>query len=36
MDLQNQHFITWRFSDLYDYPEDERRRDSWNLLRTLA
>jgi hypothetical protein len=26
----------WRFTGFYGYPEHDRRRDSWNLLRMLA
>jgi hypothetical protein len=36
MEVTNQQHQQWRFTNLYGYLEIDRRRDSWDMLRTLA
>jgi exonuclease III len=36
LEIRNQHFPLWRFTGFYGIPDGERRRESWDLLRTLS
>ncbi|MCH90734.1 endonuclease/exonuclease/phosphatase family protein [Trifolium medium] len=36
MEVVHPTYPKWRLTGFYGYPENERRRDSWDLLRTLA
>ncbi|MCH80235.1 hypothetical protein A2U01_0001001 [Trifolium medium] len=36
MEVTHPTYPSWRLTGFYGYPENERRRDSWDLLRTLS
>jgi len=36
MEVNHPNFPKWWFTGFYGYPETDRRRESWDLLRTLA
>jgi hypothetical protein len=36
MEVVHPHYPKWRLTCFYGYPKNERRRESWDLLRTLS